>query len=86
VIFPPRPGSGTAVFDICTGLQQQAYVRVPPYRRRNSFHLLTLQYLLEASLIRPQTSPDVDDRRAGVYSQASGGRSLRGGLTSATFL
>jgi hypothetical protein len=31
-------------------------------------------------------SADVDARRAGVYSQASGGRSLRGGLPAAAFL
>jgi hypothetical protein len=31
-------------------------------------------------------SADVDARKAGVYSQASGGRSLRGGLPTAKFL
>ena len=29
---------------------------------------------------------DVDARGAGVYSQASGGRSIRGGIPTATFL
>lgn len=83
MIFPPRPGSATAVLDICTGLQQQANVRVPPSRRRNSFHLLTLQYLLVASSIRPQTLTTAEQESIVRRAVA---RSLRGGLTSATFL
>ena len=35
---------------------------------------------------RIDSSADVDARQAEVYSQASGGRSLRGGLSAATFL
>jgi len=38
------------------------------------------------SAIRPIRPQDVDAYRPGVYSQASGGRSLRGGLPAATFL
>ena len=36
--------------------------------------------------IPPGALSDVDACRAEVYSQASGGRSLRGGLSSAKFL
>jgi hypothetical protein len=53
--FLERASSAAAVFDICTGLQQQAYVRVQSSRCRNSFHLLTLQYLLPPWSIRPET-------------------------------
>jgi hypothetical protein len=35
---------------------------------------------------RDESSPDVDARRVEVYSQASGGRNLRGGLSAAKFL
>jgi hypothetical protein len=35
---------------------------------------------------RDESLPDVDARRVEVYSQASGGRNLRGGLSAAKFL
>ena len=45
--------------------------------------------LVDVTVPAPALSPtfgDIDARGAGVYSQASGGRSIRGGIPIATFL
>jgi hypothetical protein len=82
----PRSLQAALVFDICTGLQQLPYASLTNSILCGAVGLLTLQYRPRQLFLLLDASATVDACQSGGYSQASGGRSLRGGLITATFL